>query len=155
MKKSMNFSKHPDNSPGFLLWQLTNEWQREQRKALSKIGLTHGQFVVLANVLWLSSLPNNIVTQQQVGNHAKIDKMSMSDLVTTLTQKKLLNRSLHKNDKRAYSLTLTDKGHQKVLKAIPIVEGIDKDFFTEKTSALVKLISNLKHLIPEVLLHTF
>lgn len=59
----MNFAfKHPDDSPGFLLWQLTNQWQREQRKALNKIGLTHGQFVVLANVLWLSSQPDIIVT---------------------------------------------------------------------------------------------
>jgi DNA-binding MarR family transcriptional regulator len=144
----MNFSfKHPDQSPGFLLWQLTNQWQRLQRNALSKIGLTHGQFVVLANVLWLSSLPDNIVTQQQVGNHAKIDKMSMSDLVSTLIEKKLLQRSAHKNDKRAYSLTLTKKGHKQALKAIPIVEGIDKKFFTKQTTELVKLVTNLRQLI--------
>lgn len=147
MKKSMNFSfKHPDQSPGFLLWQLTNQWQRLQRSALSKIGLTHGQFVVLANVLWLSSLPDNIVTQQQVGDHAKIDKMSMSDLVATLINKQLLLRTTHKNDKRAYSLTLTTKGHKQVLKAIPIVEGIDKIFFTKETTELVKLVTNLRHL---------
>ncbi len=47
MKKSMNFEfKHPDQSPGFLLWQLTNQWQRLQRSALAKLNLTHGQFVV-------------------------------------------------------------------------------------------------------------
>lgn len=138
MKNPFHF-KHPDQSPGFLLWQLTNQWQRQQRQALVKIGLTHGQFVVLANVLWLSSLPDNIVTQQQVGDHANIDKMSMSDLVTTLIQKKLLNRSPHKKDKRAYSLTLTTKGHTQVVKAIPLVENIDKTFFTSGTAKLVKL----------------
>jgi len=148
MKKPRSFSfNHPDKSPGFLLWHLANEWQRQQRKALKKIGLTHGQFVVLANVLWLSSLPHNIVTQQQVGDHAKIDKMSMSDLVAILIKKKMLRRSHHANDKRAYSLTLTPKGHQQVLKAIPIVEGIDKIFFTKETATLVKLVNNLKHLI--------
>lgn len=150
MKKSMNFQfKHPDQSPGFLLWQLTNQWQRLQRNALSKLNLTHGQFVVLANVLWLSSLPDNIVTQQQVGDHAKIDKMSMSDLVTTLIEKKLLKRSTHKNDKRAYSLQLTSKGHKQVLKAIPVVEVIDKLFFTKETTELVKLATHLQHLIDE------
>lgn len=143
----MNFSfKHPDQSPGFLLWQLTNQWQRLQRSALSKIGLTHGQFVVLANILWLSSLPDNIVTQQQVGDHAKIDKMSMSDLVAILIKKKLLLRTAHKKDKRAYSLSLTTKGYKQVLKAIPIVEGIDKIFFTKDTSELVKLVTHLRHL---------
>jgi len=136
--------KHPDKSPGFLLWQLTNQWQRHQRNALAKIGLTHGQFVVLANVLWLSSLATNIVTQQQVCNMAKIDKMSMSDLVTTLIKKKLLFRSHHIRDKRAYSLSLTSTGRRQVLKAIPIVEGIDKIFFTNETPELLKLFNVLQ-----------
>lgn len=140
------FFQHPDKSPGFLLWQLTNEWQRQQRKALAKIGLTHAQFVVLANVLWLSSLPDNIVTQQQVGDLAKIDKMSMSDLVVTLIEKKLLQRLPHKYDKRAYSLILTKKGRNQVLKAIPIVEGIDRDFFTKDKAELVKLTNYLTDL---------
>ncbi len=106
-----------------------------------------GNSLLLANVLWLSSLPDNIVTQQQVGDHAKIDKMSMSDLVTPLINKKLLKRTAHKKDKRAYSLHLTAKGHNQVLKAIPIVEGIDKMFFTKETTELVKLISQLRNLI--------
>jgi DNA-binding MarR family transcriptional regulator len=145
MKSKMNFSfEHPDKSPGFLLWKVSNHWMREQRKALAKIGLTHGQFVVLANVLWLSSQPDNIVTQQQVGDHADIDKMSMSDLVATLVKKKLLRRIPHQTDKRAYSLSLTRTGHQKVLKAIPIVEGIDKLFFTKKSSSLKKLLHCLR-----------
>ncbi len=144
----MNFSfKRPEDSPGFLLWQLTNQWQRLQRQALANLGLTHAQFVVLAGVLWLSSLPDNIVTQKQVSELSKIDKMSMSDLVATLLQKKMLKRSAHDKDKRAYSLLLTDKGRRVVLKSIPVVEGIDAEFFSKETSNLVQLIKNLKHLI--------
>lgn len=144
----MNFSfKRPEDSPGFLLWQLTNQWQRQQRQALAKLGLTHAQFVVLAGVLWLSSLPDNTVTQKQVSEFSKIDKMSMSDLVATLLQKKMLKRMTHDKDKRAYSLALTDKGRRIVLKAIPVVEGVDAEFFSKKTPNLVQLIHNLKHLI--------
>ena len=144
----MNFSfKRPEDSPGFLLWQLTNQWQRQQRQALAKLGLTHAQFVVLAGVLWLSSLPDNTVTQKQVSELAKIDKMSMSDLSATLLQKKMLKRMSHDKDKRAYSLALTDKGRRIVLAAIPVVEGIDADFFSKETPNLVQLIHNLKHLI--------
>ena len=144
----MNFSfKRPEDSPGFLLWQLTNQWQRQQRQALAKLGLTHAQFVVLAGVLWLSSLPDNTVTQKQVSELSKIDKMSMSDLVVTLLQKKMLRRMSHDKDKRAYSLVLTDKGRRIVLKAIPIVEAIDAEFFSKETPNLVQLIHNLKHLI--------
>jgi DNA-binding MarR family transcriptional regulator len=144
----MNFKFiKPEDSPGFLLWQLTNEWQRQQRKALAKVGLTHAQFVVLAGVLWLSSLPKNTVTQKQVSELSKIDKMSMSDLVVTLLQKKMLKRSSHYRDKRAYSLVLTEMGRRVVLKAIPIVEGIDAKFFTHKTTNLLHLMRSLKHLI--------
>lgn len=82
-----------------------------------------------------------------MGDHAKIDKMSMSDLVTTLVTKKLLKREAHQFDKRAYALALTKSGHTKVLKAIPIVEGIDKKFFTKKTESLVKLVKNLRYII--------
>ncbi len=136
----MNFSfKRPEDSPGFLLWQLTNQWQRQQRKALAKLGLTHPQFVVLAAVLWLSSTSDKPVTQKHAAELTKIDKMSMSDLVTTLTEKKLLQRSVHKQDKRAYSLSLTSKGREKVFKAIPIVEGIDAVFFSTETLNLVHL----------------
>ena len=60
MKKSMNFSfKKAEDSPGFLLWQLTNQWQQQQRKALKTLGLTHPQFVALAGTLWLSSQSEN------------------------------------------------------------------------------------------------
>ncbi len=143
----MNFSfKKPEDSPGFLLWQLTNQWQRLQRQALRKLGLTHSQFVVLAGILWISSHSDIAVTQKQVSDLTKIDKMSMSDLVITLLHKKMLKRMTHAKDKRAYSLILTEKGRQVVLKSIPIVEGIDAKFFSITTPNLVHLISNLKHL---------
>jgi hypothetical protein len=44
-------------------------------------------------------------------------------------------------------LILTEKGQRIVLKAVPIVEGIDAEFFSQKTPNLVQLIRNLKHLI--------
>ncbi len=33
--------KKPEESSGFLLWQVTNLWQREIKKALEQYGLTH------------------------------------------------------------------------------------------------------------------
>ena len=45
----------PSYSPGFLLWRISNNWQRDQRAALQPLGLTHTQFVMLAVVTWFSS----------------------------------------------------------------------------------------------------
>jgi hypothetical protein len=47
----------------------------------------------------------------------------------------------------AYALLLTPKGREKVLKAVPIVEGIDAQFFNTQTTHLVKFIQNLQHLV--------
>ena len=118
----MNFGfKKAEDSPGFLLWQLTNQWQQQQRKALQPLGITHPQFVALAGILWLSNQNEQGPSQNQVAEFTQIDKMMMSDLVKTLLDKKLIERFRQLSDKRAYSLNLTDKGHQLTLKAIPLV----------------------------------
>jgi DNA-binding MarR family transcriptional regulator len=144
----MSFSfKNAEDSPGFLMWQLTNQWQRLQRQALADIGLTHGQFVVLASVLWFSSQTKEGVTQNKIILHSKIDKMMMSDLTQTLIRKKLLRRLPHQHDKRSYLLELTAKGRELIVEAIPIVEGIDAKFFSTETPGVVQFVSNLKHLV--------
>ena len=53
MKKSDFIFEKPEESTGFLLWQVTNLWQREIKKALEKYGLTHSQFVLIASMYWL------------------------------------------------------------------------------------------------------
>lgn len=144
----MSFSvKTPEDSPGFMLWQLTCQWQREQRSALKKLGLTHAQFVVLASLLWLSMHSEDCVTQKNIVDHSKIDKMSMSDLVATLEQKKLLKRMPHKKDGRADALTLTAKGRERALKAIPIVEEIDVMFFKKEAERVGLFIRSLQYTI--------
>lgn len=136
----MNFSfKRAEDSPGFLLWQLTNQWQRLQRQALIKLGLTHVQFVILAGVLWLSSTSEDSVSQIQISEFTKTDKMMVSDVVKTLINKKLLHRAPHEKDGRAHSLTLTTKGRALILKAVPVVEKIDKEFFCIENSAVAQL----------------
>ncbi len=140
----MNFSfKRPEDSPGFLLWKLSNFWQQQQRKALAKLGLTHGQFVVLAGVLWLSHQSSEPVTQQQVSVLTQMDKMTLSTLIKSLLRKALLERADHSKDKRAYALNLTTIGRIKVLEAIPVVEGIDAKFFSPETEGLKGLVKIL------------
>lgn len=142
MKKSMNFAfKKADDSPGFLLWRLTNQWQQQQRKVLRPLGVTHPQFVALAGILWLNNQVENGISQTEVAEFTHIDKMMMSDLIKTLVKKKFVERTRQKTDKRAYFLNLTSKGHEVVLKAIPLVEKVDLEFFNKKTMGLEKLVS--------------
>ena len=117
-----------EDSSGFLLWQVTNLWQREIRKALEQHGLTHSQYVLLASTHWLA-LQNKDVTQVLLSVHTKIDPMTTSTVLRTLQTKGLLKRQEHSTDTRAKTVILTDKGKLVVKQAVVAVEDFDRSFF--------------------------
>jgi DNA-binding MarR family transcriptional regulator len=118
-----------EDSSGFLLWQVTNLWQREIKKALEKFDLTHSQFVLLASTHWLS-IHNQEVTQVVLSSHTKIDPMTTSTVLRTLQTKGLLKRQEHSTDTRAKSVALTDEGKKVIKQAVIAVEKFDEDFFS-------------------------
>ncbi|WP_207535896.1 MarR family winged helix-turn-helix transcriptional regulator [Desertivirga arenae] len=118
-----------EESSGFLLWQVTNLWQREIKKALDVYGLTHSQFVLLASAHWLT-LHQSEVTQVALSSHSKIDPMTTSTVLRTLQQKGLIQRQEHLKDTRAKTVELTTKGKELVKKAVVTVESFDREFFS-------------------------
>lgn len=122
------FDKAEDSS-GFLLWQVTNLWQREIKKALEKHGLTHSQFVLLASIHWLT-LSKQDVTQILLSSHTKIDPMTTSTVLRTLQTKGFIKRQEHATDTRAKTVSLTDKGIKTVMLAVKTVEQFDNEFFS-------------------------
>jgi MarR family transcriptional regulator, organic hydroperoxide resistance regulator len=127
-----------EESSGFLLWQVTNLWQREIKKALEQYGLTHSQFVLLASIHWLR-LHKQEVTQVLLSGHTKIDPMTTSTVLRTLQQKGFLRRQEHRTDTRAKTVDLTEEGKKLIKKAVVTVEQFDASFFSvlgAKTAAL-------------------
>jgi MarR family transcriptional regulator, organic hydroperoxide resistance regulator len=118
-----------EDSSGFLLWQVTNLWQREIKKALEAYGLTHSQFVLLASIHWLT-LQKQEVTQILLSSHTKIDPMTTSTVLRTLQQKGFVQRKEHATDTRAKTVALTEEGKKLVRKAVVAVEKFDKLFFS-------------------------
>ncbi len=128
MKKSDFIFEKPEESTGFLLWQVTNLWQREIKKALEKYGLTHSQFVLMASMYWLE-LDKQKSTQIVLSNHTKIDPMTTSTVLRTLQKKGLVLRKEHENDTRAKTVQLTTTGQETIKQAIQTVEQFDSSFF--------------------------
>lgn len=118
-----------EDSSGFLLWQVTNLWQREIRKALEPYDLTHSQFVLMASIHWLT-LKNEFVTQIVLSTHTKIDPMTTSTVLRTLQTKGFVKRIEHPTDTRAKIVTITESGKEIIKKAVVSVESFDTDFFT-------------------------
>ena len=131
MKNKSNFQvDRPEQSSGFLLWQVTTLWQREVKNALHVIDLSHSKFVILASLLWFRE-QKTIVTQTTIIEHTKLDKMTVSKSLKILEKDDLILKCENEIDTRAKTITLTNKGIELAIKSIEIVENIDNDFFSK------------------------
>jgi DNA-binding MarR family transcriptional regulator len=117
-----------EESTGFLLWQVTNLWQREIKKALEEFELTHSQFVLLASTYYLT-LHKQDVTQVLLSNHTKIDPMTTSTVLRTLQKRGFIVRKEHSTDPRAKTVGLSKEGILITQKAVKTVEKFDHLFF--------------------------
>ena len=134
-----------EGNTGFLLWQVTNLWQREIKKALEKYALTHSQYVLLASIHWLT-LKNRDVTQIVLSSYTKIDPMTTSTVLRNLQTKGLLLRQEHSTDTRAKTVGLTESGKKIIKRAVKTVETFDKNFFEipgKKTNEFNKQLQSL------------
>lgn len=136
MSKEIEFHfKSPNDSPGYLLGQVTMLWQRKQKRVLDPLDLTHTQFVLLAALAWLSK-KNNSVTQVDIANQCNLDRMMVSKVLRTLETKRFITRQEHETDTRAKTIKLTSIGGTVLQKAIIEVENADLDFFSCLTTNL-------------------
>jgi DNA-binding MarR family transcriptional regulator len=116
-----------EESPGLLLWRVTNRWQAAQRATLKPFGLTHVQFVLLAALTWLGT--DGPVTQRALAEHAGTDPMMTSQVVRVLADRQLVLRTPHVTDRRAWSVSATDAGIALANRAVVAVEACDRAFF--------------------------
>ncbi len=138
--------KSPNESPGYLLGQLTLLWQRKLKKVLDPLDLTQTQFVLLAALGWLSR-ENENVTQVDIANQGNADRMMVSKVLRTLESKRFISRQEHQTDTRAKVIRLTDEGAAVLQKALTAVENADMEFFSVIGENLASLNLNMVHLI--------
>lgn len=134
------------DSPGLLLWQVTNRWQAAQRAALKPLGLTHVQFVLLASLAWLD--PSGPVTQKQLADHTAADAMMTSQVLRALEVRLLVRRQPHPVDGRARALVVTEKGRALANRAVIAVEACDRAFFSALGDDVGQLAGLLRRLAP-------
>lgn len=137
----------PEDSAGYLLWQVTHAWQRRVEVALSELDITHLQFVLLAGIGWLTR-NCELLTQVQLAEFYNIDVMQISQVARKLEIKKLIGRSAHPIDTRAKVLMLTPTGEQILKQALPLIERLDAEFFSRGDQ--VALLTELKRLHREI-----
>lgn len=136
-------------SPGFLLWRISNAWQQRQRAALQPLGLTHVQFVLLASLVWLTR-QGVTVTQSDLAEQAQTDPMMTSQVVRTLEARGLLTRATSAEDRRARVLMPTAAGATLAASAITVVEAVDAECFADADAACLQGIAQRLGLVGRV-----
>lgn len=117
----------PFASPGFLLWRVSNAWQREQRAALQPLGITHTQFVALAVATWFSH--DEPLTQVRLAQLTGSDPMTISQVVRALEAAGHFSREDHPTDTRAKVIAVSAAGRELAAQAVQVVEAADAAFF--------------------------
>jgi len=147
MPKEIEFHfKSPNDSPGYLLGQLTMLWQRKQKRVLDPLDLTQTQFVLLAALGWLSKT-SNAVTQVDIANQSNSDRMMVSKVLRTLEDKRFITRQEHETDTRAKTIRLTANGELVLQKALIEIENADLEFFAALDTKLSSFNKNMVQLI--------
>lgn len=126
--------RQPDDSPGFLLWRVSLNWQRAITSHLRPLGLTHVQFVLLATVWWLAQRADaRLPSQTEVATLARTDLMMTSQVLRALEARGLLNRPADAQDGRVKRLCLTPEGFALTARAMAVVEAADAEYFAAVT----------------------
>ncbi len=147
MPKEIEFHfKKPNDSPGYLLGQLTLLWQRKQKKVLDPLDLTQTQFMLLASLGWLSK-KSDAVTQVDIANQSNADRMMVSKVLRTLEEKGFITRQEHETDTRAKIIRLTANGAVILQKALIEIINADAEFFATLNTKLSSFNKNLVQLI--------
>ena len=101
MNKKIDFQfEKPEENLGYLLWQTTKKKKKQMNRALDEVKLTHTQFVILMALAWLQRSSKN-VTQKEIADYSKTDRMMVSKILRTLQKNELLDRVEHETDTRA------------------------------------------------------
>lgn len=128
--KSISQFEGPEHSPGFLFWQVSMNWRRQVESVLITLGLTHPQFVLLASLGWLTQ-GNRQVSQIELARHCKTDINMTSQVLRTLERKGYIERKFKQGNERSKYPHVTEIGNQLIEQAIPLVEAIDRKFFSK------------------------
>jgi MarR family transcriptional regulator, organic hydroperoxide resistance regulator len=132
-----------DESPGFLLWQLSTLWQRKINQILKPFNLTHVQFVVMASIYWFMQ-KNEMATQIKVSHLSKVDPVVVSNVLKLLDAKAFTERK-ESRDLRAKEVVLTKSGKDVLKPALNAVELFDAQFFGQVDT--LPILKNAFHVL--------
>ena len=133
------------DSSSYYLMQVVHGLEKTIRRELVDFDLTLTQFTLLTSLMILTK-NGSAVTQMDLANSLKADKMMVSEVLRTLEKKEYVTRENHPTDRRAKSLTVTEKGLTTIEVAIKQAINLDEEFFSplgEEKGDFIRLLKKL------------
>ncbi len=134
---------------GYLIWHLSIRWRVSVDRALSRLGLTHAHYALMASLYGLSR-PGARPSQRELADFAGLEVMYVSKLVRVLERSGLLRRTDHPADPRAFQLELTAKGVNVTERAATVVRQLYDQLLiptggraSQQTAALMRTLEAL------------
>lgn len=132
-----------ENSLGFLLAKSYQRGYALFKAPLEKYHLTPKQFSLLA-FLW----KQDGLSQVELSEKCQIDRTTIGGLIDRLQTQGFVRREPHPDDRRAFKISLTDKGRNHEAELLSIAREVS-DAFTdgispEETDTLRKLLKKLR-----------
>jgi DNA-binding MarR family transcriptional regulator len=108
---------------GALLNRAAQRVQERFESGLEPLGIRPKHYGVLA------LLENGPLTQIEIGRGLWVDRTTMVALIDDLERLGLVERERHPEDRRAYAITLTDRGREMLSQATGVVAATQEECF--------------------------
>jgi DNA-binding MarR family transcriptional regulator len=123
-------------------------FERFSGESVRQCGLTHAQFDIIAT---LGNTPG--MSYKQLGERTLITKGTLTGVIERLEHKGLVARERSGDDKRSFSVRLTDSGDALFQQVFPVVVAHGKQLFASCSDAdfdaIDQALGKLKQLITE------
>jgi DNA-binding MarR family transcriptional regulator len=105
-------------------WADARAWQRAADQGLSRLALTHTQFLVLLGAAVATAERGDAVMQQDIADAAGLDKGTTSQVVRKLGEAGLLDKNINGVDDRKWRVLVTRSGWATLQRACTVVNAI-------------------------------
>lgn len=128
------------NSVGFLLAKAYQRACAIYKEQFEKYELTPQQFGLL-RFLW----EEDGITQVELSNRSQIDRTTIGGLIDRLEQSGLLQRLPHPDDRRAYRISLSEKGKKLEEELTPLAEALHQKILAPLTAEEIEALTLILH----------
>ena len=136
----MSDNYHIDKKIGLLLWKTSNYWQNSIKRVLSEYSLTFNEFIILETLLFESK---KNITQIYLSKSSGVNISVVSTALKTLENKLLIKKNID-IDNRKKIIELTKNAITLTKKISPIIERLEKNFFSKLGSAELNFTNSMR-----------